>query len=123
TKVYVDDFSVTIESAEPEPQPNPETGNIIPNPGFENGLEGWTQAGSGILEPSTEVVRGGTNSLYFYDNSSGTSLRVDSELFPVSPGDVMEASAQVYKLQQTHNIVYQIYFYSSDRTAISGATV
>src|SRR5690606_12015196 len=27
------------------------------------------------------------------------------------------------KLQQTHNIVYQIYFYSSDRTAISGATV
>lgn len=130
TRVYMDDASVTIVSPDQEPpvieEPITEEPIMISekllNPDFE---AGWTEDGSivgwtpdpttgGIIRLSSDISLSGSNSLYFKDDSAETSTLIFSNAVTVNPGDSLIIGANVYVLQQTHNIVMQIYYYDAN---------
>lgn len=113
-ETYIDD--ITIEEVIPEPVE--EVPQEIQNPGFELDLvEGnipyWSVAAgtAGTMEIST-TSSSGTKGLYFYDNSGSIGLRVISDKFTVSAGDTYTGKANVNVISQSHNIVYEIYYYN-----------
>ncbi|CAM3384840.1 S-layer homology domain-containing protein [Marinicrinis lubricantis] len=124
TKVYVDDAKVTIvpdESVTPDPSLSTE----LINPGFEEALDeghipGWSidPLTTGVMDVNTENYRSGAASLYFKDSSSETSLRVLSNEVAVTAGDAMVVEAHVYVIEQTHNIVTQMYYYNADNEQV-----
>lgn len=60
---------------------------ILPNPGFESGMEGWTTAEkTPVTTVSTEAARTGTHGLRIDDQSETDGARFSSDAFTVSPG-------------------------------------
>lgn len=115
---------VSVPPIEPEPPVDPNPDLTIPdevqNPGFESPLEGgkipnW-QIGAGtdgIMSLNTEKVRTGTNSLYFYDNDGTKMFRVISDKFKVEPSTSYIAQAFAYVISQSHNVVFETYYYDA----------
>ncbi|MGI2294753.1 S-layer homology domain-containing protein [Paenibacillus sp. GXUN7292] len=125
TKLYVDEFSVNIDS----PAPPEEIPTELSNPSFDlpldNGsIPGWTLGSgtNGQFELSTEVYRSAPQSLYFKDSSDKDGLRVISDKFAVKEGYSLYSSAYVYVIEQSHNIVGEVYYYSSQGTQLDAKT-
>ncbi|MDF2650210.1 MAG: hypothetical protein K0Q73_6015, partial [Paenibacillus sp.] len=114
TEAYFDDASIELVT----PVTPSEIPNEILNPGFEQDLVNgsipdWTidSATVGLLEQSTVKSRNGSKSLHFHDNGAVSGLRVFSSKIAVIPGKSYIAKGFVNVIQQTHNIVYEIYYY------------
>lgn len=95
------------------------------NPGFDlplvNGeIPGWSLATGSKEDISigTEQFVSAPNSLHFKDSSTSTSSRVVSDPVAVTPGDLLVAKNSIYVLQQTHNIVLQLYFYDANHVQL-----
>ena len=122
TKLYVDDTTVIISHAtSPEEIPT----KLI-NPSFdlelvEGKIPGWTlgTGTTGQFNQSTEYYLSGPSSLYFKDSSITTGLRVVSNKVAVTPGESLVVKANVYVIEQSHNIVGQIYYYNAQNVQIS----
>lgn len=115
-EAYLDDVSIEEKVAAPV-EDIPEE---IQNAGFESALvEGkipsWSVASgtAGTIEISA-TSNTGTKGLYFYDNSGTAGLRVISDKFKVSAGESYTAKAYVNVVSQSHNIVYEIYYYNNN---------
>ena len=141
TKVYIDDIVVS-EFTEPDPSPSPSP-SPSPDPGelptyateLLNGdfeapvtdatVPNWSidpNAAAGTISISTDVVNQGTQSLLFNDNNTNAGLRMISDPVAVAPGDPMLLATDVYVTQQTHNIVLEMDFYTTDGVRI-GSTI
>lgn len=101
----------------------------VVNPGFEmpvtveGNIPGWTlaegdAAGVGI---DNSIFKSGLHSLHFKDASDQKGLRVLSDKISVVPGKPYVAKAQVNMIEQTHRLVYEIYYYDSNDKAIGPA--
>jgi len=141
TKVYMDDAEITIVPANQEPGPGtqpPVVANDFINPGFELDLDGegailgWDidPTTEGLLELDTSITHSGAKSLHFKDSNTENGLRVMSNGITVIPGTQVIAQAQVYVLNQTHNIVLEVWYYDeshkmlkTDLTLFSGNTL
>lgn len=77
-------------------------GNLLPDPGFESGISGWT-AQSGLLLAQWKsgfpgiYNRTGFAGMAMYNTSTPTSIKATSPLVAVTPGKVYEATAWVYR--------------------------
>lgn len=118
TEAYFDD--VSVESSAPVTPPVEEISKELVNPGFEmalvNGsIPNWSLAAGteGLLELSTIPVNSGAKSLHFKDSDTTKGLRIQSGKFAVIPGRSYTAKAFVNVVNQTHNIVYEIYYYDN----------
>lgn len=118
TEAYFDD--VSVESSAPVTPPVEEISKELVNPGFEmdlvNGnIPDWSLAvgTEGLLELSTAPVKSGIKSLHFKDSDATKGLRIQSGKFAVIPGRSYTAKAFVNVVNQTHNIVYEIYYYDN----------
>jgi len=120
TVAYVDDVDVQIERA----GTTPVIADTLPNPSFESPLVGgnipnWEIVlGSGTAQLAQSPVLDGANSLYFKDSSATEGFRIMSDRFKVNAGSSLTINTNVYVIRQTHNIVPQIYYYSSDGTPL-----
>ena len=64
-----------------------------PNSGFESGLSGWAQFGTGGNTASTERVYAGTTAVKIVDNSTTAANAVESTRMPAAPGIRYTAAA------------------------------
>src|SRR5690606_33039022 len=70
-------------------------------------------ATAGELTLSSDRVNSGSKSLHFVDNDTVLGTRVISGGFQVIGGESYIASVQVNVVNQSHNIVYEIYYYNA----------
>ncbi len=115
TVVYIDDVSLVLPELAAPPMPE-----HIQNAGFEAELVGghipnWTLGAgtAGALTLSTDRVNSGTKSLHLVDNDTVLGTRVISDGFQVIGGESYIASVYVNVVNQSHNIVYEIYYYDA----------
>ncbi|MGG3280263.1 S-layer homology domain-containing protein [Paenibacillus solani] len=125
SEVFIDDVSITKEMIVTEPQ-EPIV-SLLKNPSFDLPYEsnmaipGWTKVGSGIAELSQTHAKSTPNSLYFLDNSTTTSLRVDSDAFNVTSGDKLSVAFELYPVELSHSLVQQIYYYDGNDKPVGSA--
>jgi hypothetical protein len=75
---------------------DPHAGTVAPpNTGFENGLTGWTQYGSGGATASTQRAYAGTTSARITDPSTTAATGLDGTPMPAAPGVRYTAGAWV----------------------------
>lgn len=115
TDAYFDEVSIEVISDAPEEIPT-----TLTNPSFDldlvNGnIPGWTLGAgtTGEFKLSADIYRSAPKSLYFKDSSITTGLRVLSNKVAVTPGESLIVKANVYVIEQSHNIVGQIYYYNA----------
>lgn len=115
SEVFIDDVAITKEMIVTGPQEP--IHSLLKNPSFDLPYEsnmaitGWTKVGSGTAELSQTHVKSAPNSLYYLDNSTTASLRVDSDVFNVTPGDTLSVAFELYPAGLSHSLVQQIYYY------------
>lgn len=120
TEAYFDDVSVEEDTpVVPEP-----IYDAIQNPGFEldmvkGAIPNWRLVlGTQLAETSSATVKGGIRSLYFKDSDTATGLRIMSDKIAVVPGEAYIARAYVNVVSQSHNIVYEVYYYDENDVEI-----
>lgn len=97
------------------------------NPGFEikDGTDiGWNLVSTGgKIAIANDIKLNGDSSLYFEDSVIEGVLdlsapRVMSDKFKIDGGEDIIVTTNVYAVQQTHNIVLEVYFYDAAGTLI-----
>lgn len=123
---YLDDISLTCSTVDVPPV---ELAEEIQNPGFEEALvdgkiPNWqfAEATDGIMNLSSDIVHTGKNSLYFNDNDNKKMLRVISDKFKVEPSTSYLSQAFTYVKSQSHNVVFEIYYYDANDKQVSVKT-
>lgn len=87
--------------------PDP-TGNLVTNPGFENGTAGWNGFGGGTIAASTTQAYTGRQSVAITPSSnvgSGSDFRIYSDYVKASVGTVLTASVYVWSPVATTGLV------------------
>ncbi|GIP37255.1 hypothetical protein J31TS4_05350 [Paenibacillus sp. J31TS4] len=126
TEFYLDEVKLLKKNDE---QPGEEIAQKLLNPGFElpveNGvIPGWTpENGAAGIAVSAAQAYTGAYSLHLHDTSDQAGLRVLSGKFAVLPGKAYVAKAMTYVIEQTHRIVYEIYYYGADGAQIGPAKI
>ncbi|WP_062109054.1 carbohydrate binding domain-containing protein [Bacillus niameyensis] len=119
TEAFIDDVALKTSGEEEEP-PVTEYPTEVTNPSFEDVGEasvipGWTVEGDLLgVKLSTDRAKEGKQSIHFHDTSDQAGLRIWSDPVAVTPKKSYLASVFVNTVSQTHNIVYEVYFYNGD---------
>lgn len=104
--------------------------NLLANPGFESGSDGWSlRLGGGAASASLAHAHGGTNSLVINSTGAGDWASPNaSQSFPASPGDIF--NLQGYMLNPSEDPIaggsfglFKIEFRNSEGTALQPASV
>jgi hypothetical protein len=100
--------------------------NLLTNPGFEDGMTGWSDlwtrdAGTGTAVIVNSPVHGGSNALHITHNGSNDWSFANGGRFDVSPGQIYEFSAWVRVESVENDIQLCIVVYDADNTALDWA--
>ncbi|MEK4523730.1 hypothetical protein NSQ95_01855 [Psychrobacillus sp. FSL W7-1457] len=104
-----------------------EASTEIRNPGFEEVnndpsiIPGWSMENNSNTPAAitNTISHEGSHSLHFKDESDKAGSRIFSDRVSVTPGKSYTAKVMTNVVKQTHNIVYEVYYYDKDNRKLT----